>query len=49
MVVWPSASCLLGAALALLPSMTLALSAAEYYVESLPGAPAEPVIKMHAG
>lgn len=49
MVSLPSASRLLGAALAFLPSVSLALSAADYYVDSLPGAPAEPHIKMHAG
>lgn len=49
MVLLPSASRLLGAALAFVPSLTFALSAADYYVDSLPGAPAEPPIKMHAG
>ncbi|PKS05801.1 hypothetical protein jhhlp_007630 [Lomentospora prolificans] len=41
----------LGAALVTLslPSVALALSAADYFVHSLPGAPAEPPIKMHAG
>ncbi|MBE3043126.1 hypothetical protein IMZ48_11250 [Candidatus Bathyarchaeota archaeon] len=48
MVSLPSASRLLGAALALVPS-ALALSAADYFVHNLPGAPAEPPIKMHAG
>ncbi|SPO06660.1 probable Pheromone-processing carboxypeptidase KEX1 [Cephalotrichum gorgonifer] len=49
MVSVSSVSRLLGAALALLPSLALAQSAADYYVHSLPGAPAEPPIKMHAG
>lgn len=37
------------AAVALLPSVALAQSAADFFVHSLPGAPAEPPIKMHAG
>lgn len=49
MVAFPSASRLLGVTLAIMPSLSLALSAADYFVDKLPGAPAEPPIKMHAG
>jgi carboxypeptidase D len=36
-------------ALALSASLARAETAADYFVHSLPGAPAEPPIKMHAG
>lgn len=35
--------------LLLIPRSTTAKSAADYYVHSLPGAPEEPLLKMHAG
>lgn len=35
--------------LALGPGLAAAASAADYYVHSLPGAPENPLLKMHAG
>jgi carboxypeptidase D len=40
---------LLPIALALWPAKALAEGQADYFVHSLPGAPAEPPVKMHAG
>ena len=48
--IWPwSWPWLLPIALALWPSTTLADDQADYFVRSLPGAPSEPQVKMHAG
>lgn len=38
-----------GLSLLLAPTLTAALSAADYYVHDLPGEPKDPLLKMHAG